>query len=170
MTIIIHIGRRVPRSWFKRTASRVEGLISFQENIWQIIKQSMNLAKRKANSSNTGIKFVLTNPPYEVEDLNWQIEWMKIIIQGNQIQEKEEYEEAMNIYKPFGKLMKKEFDRDENFAKPFKSTMLSTKKIDECYKTGYGVINDSNISNKLLEMGILTHIELIPDYENRLQI
>jgi len=44
MTVLVHIGRRVPRNWFKRAGRTAAGFISFQENIWIIIKQAMNLA------------------------------------------------------------------------------------------------------------------------------
>jgi hypothetical protein len=169
MTVIINIGRRVPRGWLRRTASTVKGLISFQENMWQMIKQSMNLAKKKANFSNTGIQFIMTSDD-ELEDINWKIEWMKILIKGNELQEKEEYEEAMNMYKDFRKqknfkdALNKGVGVDENLKRPFKSRLLSPTKIDEAYKAGYGSVEDSNIANKLLEMGILTHIEWVKDF------
>ena len=59
MTVLINVGRRVPRSWFRRTAKKIGGLISFQENIWVIMNQSLNLAKKKANADGR-LKFVMT--------------------------------------------------------------------------------------------------------------
>ena len=166
MTVLINVGRRVPRSWFRAGVVKAQGVLSFQEHLWQIIKQSLNLAKRKANASNTGIKFVITND-MEVEDLNYQIEWLKVIIQGTKEQEEEEYNEAQGMYQPFGKIMKKELPSDETMKKFFKTKILSQEKVEEAYKQGFGSVSDNNISNKLLEMGILTHIELIKDYESR---
>jgi len=163
MTVLVNVGRRMPRSWFRRTATKAKGLITFQENIWQMIKQSLSMAKRKANASGE-IKFVMTFDR-EIEDLNYEIEWIKIIIQGTNAQEEEEYNEAMQMYQPFRKIFKKEMPEDERYKKHFNSKILSASKVDEAYKKGYGAINDNNISNKLLEMGILTHIEWIKELD-----
>lgn len=165
MTVMINIGRRVPKRWFRRQADRVKGLVSFQENIWVIIKQSLNLAKKKANTSGT-INFIL-RIDHENEDLNYNIEWIKIIIQGDEKQEEEEYKEALQMYQPLAKIFKKEMPTDEVMKKHFKTKMLSDIKVDEAYEKGYGAISDKNISNKLLEMGIMTHIEWIKDFDSR---
>jgi len=165
MTVLVHIGRRVPKSWARRTAQKVKGLISFQENLWLIIKQSLSMAKKKANQSKE-IKFVMTTDK-ENEDMHYQIEWIKVVIQGNKEQEKEEYDEAMGLYKNFGKLLNKEIPKDENMKKHLKTKILSSAKVEEAYKKGYGSISDKNIANKLLEMGIITHVELIEDYDSK---
>lgn len=165
MTLYINVGRRVPRSWMRRQGSRVAGLVSFQEHIWQIIKQSLNMAKKKANASGT-IDFVLTKDK-EIEDMNYEIEWIKIIIRGTEAQEKEEYEEAMGMYEPFGKIMKKDMPKDEKMTKHFKTKILNNDKVQEAYQQGYGSVDKNNISNKLLEMGILTHIEWTKDFDER---
>jgi hypothetical protein len=165
MTVLIHIGRRMPRAWLRRQAQAVVGLMSFQENIWLIIRQSMSMAKKKANMSGI-INFVMTLDD-ETEDMNYKIEWIKIIIQGTKEQEKEEYDEAMKMYQPLGKLFKKEIPKDDNLRKHFKSKVLTGFKIEQAYKAGHGAVEDNNISNKLLEMGILTHIEWIDDFDSR---
>jgi Ni,Fe-hydrogenase I large subunit len=166
MTVMINVGRRVPRSWFRAGINKVQTVLSFQEHLWAIIKQSLNLAKKKANASNTGIKFVITNET-EAEDINYQIDWIKVIIQGTKEQEEEEYNEAMGMYAPFGKILKKEVLGETNLKKTFKTKMLSPEKIQEAYLKGFGAVGDSNLSNKLLEMGILTHIEKIDDFGSR---
>jgi len=165
MTVLVTVGRRVPRSWFRRQATKVKGLLSFQENMWIMISQSLNMAKKKANASGK-IKFVLTKEREE-EDMNYFIEWIKIIIQGTKEQEEEEYNEAMQMYQPLNKVFKKDFPRDDNLAKHFKTKVLSGTKVDEAYNKGYGAIKDGNMANKLLEMGILTHIEWIKDFDTR---
>lgn len=159
------VGRRVPKSWFRRQANRVGGLITFQENIWMIIKQSLNMAKKKANASGK-LKFVMTYQN-ENEDLNYDIQWLKVMIQGTPEQEKEEYEEAMQMYGPLGKVLKKEMPKDERMNKHFKTKILTDAKVEEAYNKGHGAMSDNNIANKLLEMGILTHIELLKDYDSR---
>ena len=166
MTLIVNIGRRVPKSFFRRTVKRIGGLISFQENIWLMISQSLNLAKKKANAAGT-LKFVLTKER-EVEDMNYFIEWIKIVIQGTEEQEKDEYEDTMQMYKQFNKVFKKtEMPKDERFSKHFKTKILSSAQVQEAYKKGYGAIEDNNLANKLLEMGILTHVEWIKDFDSR---
>ena len=135
--------------------------MTFQTNIWQMIKQSMQLGKKKCNSSGKG-KWVTTYE-FEDEDLHYKIEWMKIMISGSPEFEQEEYEDALKLYGPLGKILKKEFKIPENnpLRKQFKTKLLSEAKVNEAYKKGYGAASDSNMANKLLEMGILTHIELI---------
>lgn len=174
MTVLINVGRRLPRSWFRAGVSKVQGVLSFQEHLWLIIKQSLNLAKKKANAAaqeldnKPKVKFVMTTDR-EKEDLNYEIEWLRIIIQGTKEQEKEEYDEAMRMYQPFGKIFKKDLPTDDRLKQHFKTKILSNEKVQEAYKKGYGAINDNSLANKLLEMGILTHIELIQDYDSRIE-
>jgi len=165
MTVILFIGRRVPRSWFRRQADKIAGLISFQENIWIMIKQSMNLAKKKANAAGT-IRFVITNYD-EDEDMNYKLQWIKITIQGTPEQEEDEYKDATKLYDSLGKIFKKDLPKDERLGIMFKTKILSPEKVQQAYKEGYGASKDSNLADKLLEMGILTHLEWIKDYDTR---
>lgn len=167
MVVIVRVGRRIPRSWFRKGLQKAAGIISFQEHIWQIVKQSLNLAKKKCNSSNTGMKFVMTTDT-EFEDINYQIDWLKCTIQGTEEQEIKEYREAQGMYTPFNKLLlKKEIPKDDRLGQHFKTKVLTNEQVQQAYLKGYGAVSDNNISNKLLEMGILTHIELIDDHKSR---
>ena len=165
MTVVVHIGRRIPRNWFRRQTSKLKGLLSFQENIWNMIKQSMNLGKKKCNASGLG-RWTIINKK-EIEDLNYEIEWLINNIQGNKEFELEEYNDAMKMYEAFGNIFKKEIPKDDSMFKRMKSKVLNSIKIDEAYKSGYGEMHTNNIANKLLEMGIVTHIELKDDYSER---
>ena len=165
MSVIMHIGRRIPKKWFKRQMSRAAGLLSFQENFWVMVNQAFSLAKRKCNQSGKGT-WVQTKE-MESEDLHYQIEWLKIIIRGSEEFEKEEYEEAQKFYCAFDKHFKKELKTDANMKKHFKSKVLNAVKIEDAYKKGYGTMGSNNIANKLLEMGILTHLEFVKDYDLR---
>jgi hypothetical protein len=166
MTVYVNVGRRVPKRWFIRQAQKVKGFISFQENIWMMIKQSLSLAKKKANKAAT-LTWISTKD-LESEDINYNIEWIKIIIQGTEEQENEEYDEAMGLYEPLGKKLKEQLTFDKRMKKRIISKkVLSGAKIDEAYEKGYGVMSDNNISNKLLELGIITHIEWIKDFDSR---
>jgi ribosome-associated translation inhibitor RaiA len=166
MTVVIQVGRRMPKKWLKRTAIKVKGLMTFQENIWQIISESLKKAKRRADADGR-MKFILTTDR-ESEDLNFNIEWNKMVIMGTEEMEKEEYEEAMAMYsKKLSKQLKKDFPTDDTLSKHLKSKILSQHKIKEAYEAGYGAVGANNIANKLLEMGILTHIEWIKDFDTR---
>ena len=165
MTVKISVGRRVPKNWYRRTASKVKGLLSFQENMWQIIKQSLELAKKKAKAD--GRLIWNTKKDSESEDLHWQIEWYIIEIQGTKEMEEEEYHESMRLYDNLGKHFKKDFPTDNRLAKFFKTTKLSQSKLEDAYAKGYGTVEKKSIANKILEMGIMTHIDWIKDYEMR---
>jgi hypothetical protein len=168
MTVIVHIGRRVPRSWFRKGLTQLGGLITFQENIWLMVKSAIMMAKRKANESGK-ITYVVTTHN-EKEDLNWQLQWIKVVIQGTEEMEKSEYDDFQKMYGPFNKIFKKELDvkKDNTQLKRFfKSKILSEQKTKEAYDVGYGAMGDNNLANKLLEMGIITHIETINDYSTR---
>jgi len=168
MTVVIHIGRRVPRSWYRRGAAKIKGLMTFQENIWQMIVQSLNTARKKAQADGR-MKFIITKET-ENEDMNYQLEWRKVTIQGNSEMEKEEYEDSLKLYDKLGKSFKKDFEPDNRLAKHFKSKLLNGVKIEEAYHKGYGAMKTNNIANKLLEMGILTHIEWINDFDSREEV
>ena len=165
MTVKVHIGRRIPKNWFKRTASKVKGLLSFQENMWQIIKQSMDLAKKRAKAD--GRLIWNTKKDFEPEDLHWQIEWYITEVQGTKEMEEEEYKEALSLYDNLGKHFNKEFPTDNNLSKFFNTKVLSQDKLKDAYDKGYGATEKKSIANKLLEIGILTHIEWVKDYETR---
>jgi len=165
MTLYVSIGRRVPKNWFKRTAVRAKGLMSFQENIWMMIKNSLNLMKKKAKNHESITIVIKTEN--ESENLHYQIEWIKVITQGTPEEEEEELEEANRFYEPFSKIFKDKIPQDDEMKKHFKTKVLATAQVDEAYQKGYGAVGTSNIANKFLEMGILLHIKLVEDYDTR---
>ena len=52
------------------------------------------------------------------------------------------------------------------FKKPFKTTRLTAEQLRNAYETGYGMIGEETIAQKLLELGIMTHIEKV---ENKIE-
>jgi hypothetical protein len=162
MVVIIKIGRRLPRSWYKRTASKVKGLMTFQENIWIIIDRSLVIAKKKCAQTPNGGVFVKKNYR-EIEDIHWDLEWIECEYRGNPDQEAEEYEEAMGMYKSIGQLFKAELPKDENISKAFKTARLTGAQLDTAYKSGYVNSATTNIAQRLLELGIITYIEKIEE-------
>lgn len=130
-----------------------------------MISQSFSKAKKKANSDGR-MKFVMETD-IESEDMHYQIEWIKMIIQGNEAMEKGEYEDCLKFYDKLSISFKKDFPVDNNLAKHFKSKMMNSVKIEEAYKKGYGSMGNNNIANKMLEMGILLNIEWNKDFDSR---
>jgi len=165
LTVKILIGRRVCRGHAKRLLQRLSGLISFQENIWIIISDSMNKVRKRANDSGL-IKCVKTKE-VEHEDLFYDIEWIVMLFQGSKEAELSEIDDMKKFYLPLGKVMKKDIPSDAAFSKHFKTKMLSLESLEKAYNEGFGTAENESISNKLLEMGIITSFQHISDYENR---
>lgn len=166
MTVYIKFGRRRSKSWKSRAFEKLKGLMTFQENIWIIILQQMRAAAKKANKSQEDIKmhhYTFKEP----EDQFYELEWFNLTIQGSKERELEELEEAQNMHKKFGKLFKKDINSDPRLSQTFRSKRVPLKIVRECYTKGYGSADNKNISNKLLEMGILTHISYVDDYGTR---
>ena len=131
-----------------------------------MVVQAIQMAAKKANASGK-IKFVMTMER-ENEDMNYQLEWIKIIIQGSKEAEEDEYNDTMKLYDKFSKVFKKDLPVDDRLKKQFmKSKVLTPIQIDEAYKRGYGSMGADNIANKLLEMGILTHVDWVKDFNTR---
>ena len=121
MTVILHVGRRVPKSWYRRGAAKIKGLISFQENIWQMISQGVAKSK-KAILADGRMTCVIINET-ESEDMNYQIEWKKVIIQGTPAMEEDEHKDILVLYSKIGKQFKKDFEVDPRLSKHFKSKL-----------------------------------------------
>lgn len=168
MTVKVHIGRRVPKSWFRRTASKAKGLLTFQENIWQMITKSLETARKKAQNDGR-MKFIITREN-ESEDMNYQIEWRKVTIQGTPEMEEDEYKDTLKMYDALSKSFKKDIDKDDRLAAHFKTKVLTPLQLQEAYKKGYGAMEDNNIANKLLEMGIMTHVVWEKDFDIREEV
>jgi len=164
MTVILQIGRRVPKRWTSRIVNKVTGLISFQENIWLMISMGLNQAKKQITALNS----TLANPMIyvqekftESEDMRYNIEWIKIMMKGTKEQEEEEFNKAHKLYDELAKVMKDELPKDENLSRQFKTKVVDETKLNEIYTEGYKSLSSSNIAKALLEMGILTDIEWI---------
>lgn len=168
MTVIFRVGRRVQISWAKRTLDKATGLLSFQENIWQMIRMGLTQAKKRVISQSI-MAVAITNEE-ETEDMFYKIEWIVVKIQGTESQEIEEEEEFKGFHKAFKNVFKNEMPKDEtggSLKKMFKSKIVSMQAVEEAYKKGYEDLSENNMANKLLEMGIMTNLERIEDYKER---
>lgn len=168
MTVIVKIGRRVPKSWYRRLGSKVKGLMTFQENMWQMIIKSLDTAKKKAQADGR-MKFIIQKEK-ESEDLNYELEWKVVTIQGTPAMEEDEYNDTLKMYDRLSKNFKKDIDKDDKLASYFKTKVLSPMQLNEAYKQGYGTMENNNIANKLLEMGIVTHVEWNKDFDTREEV
>ena len=130
-----------------------------------MISQSLSLAKRRATESGK-LKFSLTKES-EIEDVHYQLEWLVVIIQGTEEQEQEEYDDTMKLYGQLKNTLKKEIPKDDEMLKFFKTKMLNEEELQKAYKEGYGSMEDNNIANKMLELGILTSVVFLKDYDTR---
>jgi len=173
MTIIVKIGRRVPKSFKSRFISKIQGLIGFQENIWLMIGMSFNASKKKwANGSKKGkgkIDLIDIAKNTESEDSYYNLQWLIITIKGDIVGEQEEFEEAMNMYSNLKGVLKKapKMEDNDRLKAVFKTKMINEDNLKEAYSAGFGASKDKNISNILLEMGLLTCIERIDDFDTR---
>jgi hypothetical protein len=161
----MEIGRRIPRNWFKRGFQKMGDIITMQEQTWYLITSSINLTKKRANQSNTGLIFI-TETDKEPEDINYQIEWLHLTIKGTPDQEADEYKDMLKFYEPLGKVFEKNPFKNSNntdFTSMFKSKIVNAAKIEKMYKEGINESGANTIQNKLLELGILSHIEWIKD-------
>lgn len=165
MTVVVHVGRRVPKSWARRYVNKVKGLMTFQENIWHMITTSFSKARKAARKD--GRLFFNIEKVFEDEDFNFRIEWRKITIQGPRDMEVEEYDDSMKMYDRLESRLKKDFPVDKQLSKMFKTKVLPERKVSEAYNKGYGAVKNKSMSDKLLEMGVLTHVEFVDDFEGR---
>lgn len=152
---------------------KVKGIIGFQEHIWVMIGMSMETARKHWKNGKKKAKGKLFNfdieRKVEIEDEWWKLEWKVITIQGNEVCEKEEYEEALGMYDSLKNELKKfpTDAKDERLSAVFKSKLMDSEKMKDAYEKGYGAKKDKSVAEILNEMGIITTIELIPDYQER---
>ena len=134
--------------------------MTFQENIWLIIDRSLVMAKKQCALTPNGGTFIKRNYR-DMENVNFDIEWIDIEYQGNPDQEEEEYQEIQGLYKKIGDLFKVEIPKDENFSKVFKTDRLDPLQLDKAYKAGYVNTTGVSIAQRLLDIGIMIYIEKV---------
>jgi hypothetical protein len=167
MTVTFMIGRRIPRNFFKRSMQKLSNVLTFQEHIWYIINNSLKLAKRKAKKGNPNLLFTIERYE-ENEDINYIIQWSKVIIKGTEKEEEDEYNDLLKFYDPLNKVFDKNKmvnDKKTSLAAMFKSKVVDITEIEKMYKKGMDNTGEHNISNKLLEIGIMSNFEWVKDQD-----
>jgi len=164
MVVIFKIGRRVPRNFFRRNIDKLNNILTFQEHLWSIISSSISLAKKRAREAKSDINFEIVKEN-EVEDLNYQIQWLTVTINGTKEQEEDEYGDLLKFYAPLKSVFdKNKFmvdDKTKNLKNMFKSKLVNVVELEKMYKAGLDNIDKNNMQNKLLEVGIMSNIEYL---------
>ena len=171
MVVIIKIGRRIPRSFFKSAIYRTAGFLTFQENIWLIIGRALQMSKNMCDKKpEEEVQMTIQNKE-EPDGLHYKFQWKIVTISSLfPEKEKEEYDVFMTLYEKVGAIknvLNKKIDANPEFSQVLKgSKVLNEKQWEEAKKAGYGAMNSKDIAAKLLEMGIITHAEWKPDRDS----
>lgn len=168
MVVIIKIGRRIPKAFFKGLAYRAGGFLTFQENIWLIIGRAMQMAKNACEKNKEELVEMTIEKREENDGMYYKFQWL--IIKVSSIfpeKEREEYNAFMRLYEKLGvikNILNKDIATNADFSKPFKESKVMTEaQWEDAKKAGYGAMENKDIASKLLEMGIITHAEWRPD-------
>lgn len=174
MTLVVRVGRRVPKSFMNKSLQKIKQYMNFQEELWLILKRSFNISRKKFQNGKMSPEGRMDTydikEEREDEDNEHEIQWLVMTIQGDQQCEKAEHDEAMSMYKDVKSILRRKpkiMKKEVGMQGWFKSKLVSSEKIEQAYEKGYGAKGDNSIQEILLEMNILTHIELIDDYVER---
>lgn len=163
MTVVVKIGRRIPKNFYKKIMYKTQGFLSFQENIWIMISRSLQMAKNAADKKPEEQVNITLKTIEEPEGFSYVIQWRILTITSPiQAKELEEYNAAMGMYDKFSvlkTLFKKNIESNDDFKKSFKSTIVTEEQFKKAKEAGMGALEHKNIANKLLELGIFTLIE-----------
>lgn len=174
MTVIIKIGRRIHRNddrqWFARQVNNMKNVVSIQQYMWRTIEYGIKLAvikmdkEIKKNEGNAKFNFQYTKRRFkEEESLNYNIDWIEIIIEGSEEIEKEEYEQSLKFFSkleslPVFKQKTNGVEVDPEISAEY-SGKLKGKKNKKFLQEGFEKAKNITISKALNDVGIITFIE-----------
>ena len=179
MTVILKLGRRVPKNMgkIKTITHKATTLLREQDIMWHMIVDSLKIAKKKYDSGKykgkTNITFLDMQKDVEEEDTFNDIEWQSLITQGDKKAEEQEYNEALGIYKSIKNIVKQRPSlnnkTEDNPLKGMfkKSRIIDEDKLKEAYAKGLENKEEQKAKDVLLELGIMTHVEWVEDYHDR---
>jgi hypothetical protein len=58
ITVVIRIGRRTARKWYRRLGSRMNSILNAQEHFWLLVTNSLSFAKKQCDMSNADNKII----------------------------------------------------------------------------------------------------------------
>jgi hypothetical protein len=106
----------------------------------------------------------------ELEDISNKIIWMNITVQGDKDAEIAEHEAILKMYSTLGNMMQKEVKVNQNMKKVFKTHLLTEQQIMKAYNSGLENAGAQKVVDKLLELGIMTYIELKEDWHRVVEV
>ena len=174
MTVIIKVGRRIHRNedrkWFAKQIANMKNTVSIQQYMWNTIEYGFKIATIKMNreikkhEGSGTFDFVYTKRKFmEEESMNYNIQWIEIIIKASPELEKEEYDSAMGFFsklenQPVFKQKKNNLEVDEELSAEY-SKKIKGKKAKKILKAGLDKAGGITISKSLNDIGIITLVE-----------
>ena len=174
MTLTIKIGRRIHRNnnkrWFAKQINNMKNVLSVQQYMWRNIEYGIKLATFKMEehvkkiNSNGDFSFNYKKRKFmEEESLNYNIEWLEVIIKGTEEKEKAEYDSSMKFFSkleslPVFKQKKGNIEIDKELAAEY-SGKLNSSRAKKVIQKGFEKAKDMTISKSLNDIGIITIVE-----------
>ena len=172
MTVLIKVGRRVPRAkgnnWFSKRLNKARNLDMIQSHIWKTVGYGLGLATAKMGQyqKKNPDTFQFTKTKYkEKETLNYDIEWIEIVITSTPELEEEEYNASLKLFSNLENLpvlkKYKEGDNveiDEELAANY-AHKVKKGKVKKMLDAGYERVKGLTLSKSLNDVGILTIVE-----------
>jgi hypothetical protein len=174
MTVKIKIGRRIHRNnnkrWFAKQINNMKNVLSVQQYMWRTIEYGIKLSTFKMEehvkkiNSDGDFSFNYKKRKFmEEESLNYNIEWLEVIIKGTEEKENEEYDASMKFFSkleqlPVFKQKKGNMEIDEELAAEY-SGKLNSSRAKKALKKGFEKAKDMTISKSLNDIGIITIVE-----------
>lgn len=174
MTVLIKIGRRIHRNndkrWFAKQIGNMKNVLSIQQYMWRTIEYGIKLSTVKMDqhikklNREGDFSFNYKKRKYiEEESLNYNIEWIEVIIKGTEEVEQGEYEASMKFFSklenlPVFKQKKGQVEIDEELASEYKGKLYG-KKAKKVLQKGFDKAKEMTISKSLNDIGIITLVE-----------
>ena len=175
MVVVIKIGRRIHRSdsdknWFINKVSNLKNTLSIQQYMWKTILYGIMLSTKKMdkaikkNLNNPDFKFKYMKKKYiEEESLNYNIEWLELLLFGNEDEELEEYTSAMKFFDKIGnnRLFRQRAGKveiDPELSAPYQHK-LKSRNSERLISKGFDKVKDVTIAKALNDVGIIVIIK-----------
>ena len=174
MVVTIKIGRRIHRNndkrWFARQINNMKNVLSVQQYMWRTIEYGIKLSTFKMEehvkkiNSEGDFSFKYNKKKFmEEESLNYNIEWIEVIIKGTEEKEKEEYDASMKFFSkleqlPVFKQKKGNMEIDPELSAEY-AGKLNSSRAKKAIQKGFERAKDMTISKSLNDIGIITIVE-----------
>ena len=174
MVLTIMFGRRIHRNqdknWFSKQLGKMKKTLSVQQYLWNNIEYGIKLscikmdkAIKKRNDAGD-FSFSYSKDKYvEEENLHYNIEWLRLIINGSHEEEMEEYHQTMKSFDTLEnnqsiKKNTKGIEIDPELSQAYRSK-LRGRHANKLLTKGYERVKDITIVKTLNDVGILVSVE-----------